>query len=149
MRPTRVAVLLAVAAVTAVVAWPLARAAYPALSPLPWLTGATPVLLAAAELVTARMLAARLRGAPGTRPVHPIDVARLAALAKASSLAGAVLTGAYAGVALAAAGARARLAVAGEDLAAAALGAVAGAVLVAAALVLERVCRVPSDRQGR
>ena len=147
MRPTRLPVLAAVVAVMGVLAWLVARAAYATLSPLPWLTGATPLLLAAAELITAWLLRARLRGAPGTRPVHPIDVARTAALAKASSLAGAVLTGGYGGVAAAAAGARDRLAVAGDDLAAAALGAVAGLVLAVAALVLERVCRVPSDRE--
>lgn len=148
MRPTRLPVLAGTAAATAVLAWLLARVAYPALSPLPWVTGATPVLLAAAELITAGMLRARLRGAPGTRPVHPIDVARLAALAKASSVGGAVVVGAYSGVAAAAAGARARLAVAGDDLLAAALGAGAGLLLVVAALLLERVCRVPTGRGG-
>ena len=147
MTPTRLPVLLATAAATAVLAWVAARAAYPALSPLPWLTGATPLLLAVAELITAGLLRARLRGAPGTRPVHPIDVARIAALAKASSAAGALLVGAYGGIAAAAAGALSRLAVAGDDLLAAALGAAAGLVLVVAALVLERVCRVPSDRE--
>lgn len=147
MRPTRLPVLVGTAAATAVLAWVLARVAYPALSPLPWVTGATPVLLAAAELITAGMLRARLRGAPGTRPVHPIDVARIAALAKASSVGGAVVVGAYSGVAAAAAGARARLAVAGDDLLAAALGAGAGLLLVVAALLLERVCRVPTGRE--
>jgi hypothetical protein len=148
VRPTRLPVLVVAAAVTAVLAWLLARAAYPLLSPLPWLTGATPVLLAVAELITAVLLRARLRGARGTRPVHPIDVARIAALAKASSVGGAVLVGAYGGIALAAAAARARLAVAGDDLVAAVLGAASGLLLVVAALLLERVCRVPSDRGG-
>jgi hypothetical protein len=148
VRPTRLPALVAAAAVTAVLAWLLARTAYPLLSPVPWLTGATPVLLAVAELITAMLLRARLRGAPGARPVHPIDVARIAALAKASSVGGAVLVGAYGGIALAAAGARARLAVAGDDLLAAALGAASGLLLVAAALLLERVCRVPTGREG-
>lgn len=148
MTPTRLPVLLATAAVTAVLAWVLARSAYPALSPLPWLTGVTPLLLALAEAITAWLLRARLRGVPGTRPVHPIDVARTAALAKASSVAGALVVGAYAGIAAAASAARARLAVAGDDLLAAALGVAAGLLLVAAALALERVCRVPSDREG-
>lgn len=148
MRPTRLRVLVATVAGAAVLAWLVARATYPVLSPLPWLTAATPVLLAVAEIVTAVLLRARLRGAPGTRPVHPIDVARIAALAKASSVGGAVLAGAYAGIALAAAGARARLAVAGDDLLAALLGAASGLLLVGAALLLERVCRVPSGRGG-
>ena len=148
MTPTKVRVLLAVAGGTALAAWLLARLAYPALSPLPWVTGATPLLLAVAEAITAGLLRARLRGTPGTRPVHPIDVARTAALAKASSCAGALVLGAYAGIALAAAAARSRLAVAGNDLAASLLGAAAGLLLVVAALALERVCRVPRGRAG-
>jgi hypothetical protein len=70
-------------------------------------------------------------------------VARMAALAKASSLAGAVVTGCYLGVAIHAARERAVLVVAGDDLISALLGAAAGAMLVVAALALENVCRVP------
>lgn len=148
MRPTRVPVLLAVVAATALVAWPVASRLYSALSPLPRLAVVSLLLLAVALAFSARLLSARMRGAPGTRPVHPLDVARTAALAKASSLAGAVVTGAYLGVAIAAARARPVLVVAGDDLVSALLGAAAGVALVLAALALERVCRVPHDPGG-
>jgi len=111
-------------------------------SPLPPLAPATLVLLALAEAFSARLLAARRRGAVGTRPVHPIDVARTAALARASSAAGALVAGAYAGLALHVRGLREALAVADGDLLVAALSAAAGLLLVAAALLLERTCRV-------
>jgi len=46
---------------------------------------------------TASTTAARLAGRHGTKPIHPLTVARVAVLAKASSPVGALATGAYAG----------------------------------------------------
>jgi hypothetical protein len=83
----------------------------------------------------------RLAGKPGTHPVDPLAVARYAALAKASSLVGALAAGAYAGI-LAyilplrdAPGPHSDAFVAG-------VGVAAGLSLVIAAYTLERVCRV-------
>ena len=64
----------------------------------------TLVLLALAELGMAKVVADRLphrrdrRGRPRGRPLHPMQVARAAVLAKASSVTGAVLLGAYGGL---------------------------------------------------
>ena len=55
------------------------------------------VVLAAAEGYTAVTTSARLAGRPGTQPIHPITVARIAALAKATSPVAAVFAGCYAG----------------------------------------------------
>ena len=147
MRPTRPWLLVALAVVTGVVAYILtlnfyADVAYspPRFAPL-WI-----LLIALAEAYTATMTRARLAGRPGTRPINPIIVARLAALAKASSPVGALAFGAYAGFL----GYVARLdsEVAHRDTRTAALGMGCGLGLVAAALVLERVCRAPDPPEG-
>ena len=70
-------------------------------------------------------------------------VARLAVLAQASAYVGAVFTGVWAGV-LAHVGPQVgRLQAAGGDTVTAVLGIASSAALVAAALWLESVCRVP------
>lgn len=89
----------------------------------------------------------RLAGRPGTRPIEPITVARLAALGKASALVGAPIAGVAAGLL----GRVLQLdsVVAHGDVRAGAAGIAAGAVLAAAGMALETVCRVkqppPSD----
>ena len=85
------------------------------------------------------------RGRPRGRPLHPMQVARAAVLAKASSTAGAVLLGAYGGLFAWTLPRRAQLAVAERDAVVAGLTALAALALVAAALVLERACRTPED----
>jgi hypothetical protein len=106
----------------------------PTFAPL-WL-----LLLAMAEGFTASLTRARLSGAPGTRPINPIVVARLAALAKATSPVGALAAGGYAGFLVDVA--RRSSAQAHTDTRTAALGLGCGLALAAAALVLEHVCRV-------
>jgi hypothetical protein len=106
----------------------------PRLAPL-WL-----LLLALAEAYTAAMTRGRLTGRRGTKPINPLVVARLAALAKATSPVGALAFGAYAGFLFHVArtsGPHAR-----TDARTAALGLGCSLGLAAAALVLERVCRV-------
>ena len=143
MRPTRWPVLVAVAALAAAVAYPVTGVLYddlpsPQLYTLFWIA-----VLAAAELYVAAVTRARLQGRPGTRPVHPLGMARLAALAKASSAVGAVFTGAYAGFFGWVVQRSSTAAM--HDARVAAVGAGFSAVLVVAALVLERVCRVKDD----
>lgn len=145
MRPTRPWALVLLAAVAGAVAYILTRAFYadvpspPTFAPL-WL-----LLLALAEAYTAQLTRGRLAGRQGTKPINPLVVARLAALAKASSPVGALATGAYAGflakVAMTSGPA------AHDDTRTAIAGVVCGLALTAAALVLERVCRVkpPAD----
>jgi 2-amino-4-hydroxy-6-hydroxymethyldihydropteridine diphosphokinase len=140
VRPTRVVVLLAVAVLAGLVGYLLTRSYYAdvpspsAYAPL-WL-----LLLALAEGYTATVTRARLSGRPGTKPVNPIVVARLAALAKATSPVGALAFGAYAGfLAHVAQGSSPQ---AHTDTRTAALGVGCSLGLAVAALALERVCRV-------
>ena len=100
------------------------------------------MLLAVFEAGLARSVRVRLRGLPtGGRALHPLQVARAAVLAKASSVGGAVLAGAYAG--LLAHVLRLQAEQARDDAVVCAVSAVAALLLVGAALLLERACRTP------
>ena len=157
MSPTRVRTLLLVALCCGVAFWLLLRVVYTQLPPLPWTAAPTLLLLAVVEAASGRSLRIRLRasreGDAGRgkgagpqrrplRPIPPIAVARMAALAKASSLAAAVFGGLAAGALVYLSGAldkpapRADAFASGATLAAAVL-------LAAAALYLEYGCRVP------
>lgn len=144
MKPTRASLLLLVAAVAGGIAYLVTRSQFnslptPTIYALSWL-----VLLAFAELYMALMTRARLAGRHGTRPINPLVVARLVALAKASSIVGAVATGGYAGYL--AWVAKIDSVTADRDTRTAAFGVGFGLVLVAGALFLERVCRVPKGK---
>lgn len=141
MRPTRWPVLVLVAAVAGGLVYLVMRAYYaetasPSRYASVWLA-----LLAIAEAYFALVTRARLARRPGTRPVNPLVVARFAALAKASSIVGALAAGGYAGflgwvVPLDSPDAH-------RDTTTASIGIACGLVLLIAALFLERVCRVP------
>lgn len=106
-------------------------------------------VLAFGEFVVARTTRARLAGRPGTKPIEPITVARLAALAKASTLVAAALTGVYAGLLARVLQLDSPVAVGDVRSGAAGLGGTL--LLTAAGLALERTCRVkqppPSGEQ--
>ena len=148
MNPTRVRNLLTVATGCAVFGWLLARLVYSALPPLPWSGVPALVLLAAAEAWSGRTVRARLRGRGG-RPMPPIAVARLAALAKATSLAAALFGGLAAGFLLYLGQSLSKPAYRADAYAAAGTF-VAAIILVLAALYLEYGCRVPThdDQPG-
>ena len=140
MTPTRVRTLVIIAVVCAIVAWLLLRQAYSSLPPLPWTGVPALLLLAVAEAWSGRSLRSRLRGRG--KPIPPIAVARMAALAKASSLGGAAFGGFAAGFLAYTAGSLEKIVPRGDAInAALTLG--AAAVLVAAALYLEHCCRAP------
>ncbi len=104
------------------------------------------LLLAIAESWSGRNLRARLRGDVGSKPILPIAVARMAALAKASSLAAALVGGLSAGFLIYVSGSLDKTAPRSDALVAAST-LVAAILLVMAALYLERGCRVPADDQ--
>jgi len=145
--PTRARLLVALVVLGAAVGWGAVRLvdAYAESSlPVPWTAPMVLFLLAGALALWTRGTRARLARAPGTKPMEPIVAARSAALAMAASRTGAIVAGLYVGVAIALAPswdigyARQRVLVS--------LVAVLGAgLVVAAALWLERVCRVPPD----
>jgi hypothetical protein len=132
-------VLVLAAAVAGGLSYVLTRAFYNLHSPQQyaplWL-----LLIAIAEAYTAHTTAGRLSGRPRTKPINPIVVARLAALAKASSPVGALFAGGYAGFLGFVATESSRQA--HIDTRTAIVGVVCSVALAAAALWLERVCRV-------
>jgi 4-amino-4-deoxy-L-arabinose transferase-like glycosyltransferase len=146
MTPTRVSVLVVTAAISLLVSWLVLRSVYASLPPLPWTAAVAMLLLAIAEALSGRNLRARIRGGPGLKPIAPLaaDPGRMAALAKASSHAAAVIGGLAAGAlvyltsSLSKSVPRSDAITSGGTLLAAVL-------LVAAALYLEHSCRVPSD----
>jgi hypothetical protein len=146
----------------AVAAWLLVRAGYGHMPPLHWWLAVPVGVLAVAEALGARTLRARLAAlrearkarASGARkpqqqpvadvrPVEPLLVARLVVLAQASAYVGAAFGGIWAGVLAYVGPAVGRLQSAGNDSLASGLGVLCSAALVAAALWLESVCKVP------
>jgi len=144
LTPTKVSTLLVAAALALLAGWLLVSQFYG--ETLPRLTlypSFTLILLAAGEGITARSTRSRIERKRGTEPVEPLMVARLAALAKASSLAGALLAGGYAGILGWAYFQRDWLAAAADAVPTAAVGMVASVLLVGAGLWLENACRIP------
>jgi hypothetical protein len=168
VKPTRISTLVIIAVVCAAVGWLLLRAVYAKLPPLPW-TGVPALLIAAvAEAWMGRDLKARIaarygsglearrgrghgadrgggRGArSGPKPVEPLFVSRVVALAKASSVAAAIIAGFAAGFDFYLAGSL-TASTPRQDALTAAITFVAAVLLACAALYLEYCCRVPGD----
>jgi hypothetical protein len=162
VKPTRISTLVIIAVVCAAAGWVLLRAVYAKLPPLPW-TGVPALLIAAvAEAWTGRDLRARIAGPPrrgsgqgarrgsgqGARrdlkPPAPLFVSRMVALAKASSVAAAIIAGFAAGFDFYLAGSL-TASVPREDALTAVFTFVAAVLLGCAALYLENSCRVPED----
>lgn len=148
MRPTSWRTLAALALVAGILAWVLADRAYGSLVSLPGYAPVTAVLIALAELGLARTISDQLQHRSRGRGLHPIQVARAAALAKASSSAGGLLLGVYAGFFAWTLPRRDTLAAASHDALVSGISAVAALLLLVAALLLERACRVPPSPSG-
>lgn len=144
MRPTRWTTVLALVAVLGVVGWLVADRAYGDLVALPVYAPITAALIAVFELGLARVVHRKVRGVGGGKPMHPLQVARAAVLAKASSATGAMLVGFYGGFFLWAAG-RTEVRAAARDAWVSGWSALACLGLLAAALLLERSCRTPTQ----
>lgn len=159
VKPTRPSVLLAGFLIAAAVVAVIVNLTYDSLPPLPRGPVVTVVALALGELVIAWTTRNRLRAMreedPDKRrtqsqikPIEPMLVARFAALAKASSLAGAVVGGAWTAVLVVlffhrsvdAVNADRRLSIAGI---------ISSVLLVGAALWLEWICRAPPPPEQR
>ena len=157
LRPTEPATLVVAGLAAAATGWVLIIRFYGDLPRITWF----PVVVLAGLAILEALLAqdtyarvqrkgpppmlSRLRPGPVSArpPVQPLVVARLAVVAKASSLAGAIFAGWYGGLLpwlLIEAG---RLSQAATEVAPAIGGLVASAALMSAALWLERACRVP------
>ena len=143
MQLTRPGTLAAVFAVCAVVAWLATRATFENLPLLP--VTAIPALaaLAIAETVVGRHVRNRLTGRrQSAKPLAPIAVARLVALAKASSVAASALGGLAAGYLIFVLGSLDKT-IPARDARVAGATVAAAFALIAAALYLERCCRAP------
>src|SRR6187200_345707 len=153
LRPTRPATLVVAAVVTAALSWLFIRRYFGDIPNVNWLAGVTMAALAVVEGIAAHNTKARVEQRPRAGRLNPLLVARFAVLAKASSLAGAIFAGAYGGIAAWALSEHGRLNVADANLPPSIGGLVGALALVAAALLLERACRVPnppddSDKEG-
>ncbi|MGH3156287.1 MAG: DUF3180 domain-containing protein [Streptosporangiaceae bacterium] len=171
MSPTRIRGLVVLAVVCAAGTWLLLVRGYSSLSPLPWTPALTLLLLAIVEarigyLIKGRIasqlgLGPRRPGGPDdgagvgrwggrrwSRPLQPIAIARTVAIAKASALAAAVISGIAAGFVLDLARSLGQPIPRRDTFTA--LGILASTVLLAAAAVyLERSCQVPPAAHSR
>ncbi|GAA5196953.1 DUF3180 domain-containing protein [Rugosimonospora acidiphila] len=143
LRPTNPASLVVVGLAAAALGWVVLARFYGDIPSIPWLPAFTVFALAICEALLARSTKARIDRRPGTAPVQALAVARYVVLAKASSLAGSIFAGFYAGLLIWLLAQRTRLSAAASDIAPTAGGLVAALALIAAALWLERACRVP------
>jgi len=154
MTPTRPRTLLLLVLGFGALAYLVAALAYGSLPLLPRFAPVSVVLLALVELGMAKVIRDRLahrldpRGRPLGRPLHPMQVARAAVLAKASSAGGAVLLGAYGGLLAWTLPRRDMLLASDRDATVAAFSAVACLGLVLAALWLESACRRPDEPES-
>src|ERR1051326_1667918 len=143
MTPTRPWTLVAVFAVCGLAVWLIVRMTFASLPPLPWTAVPWMLVLAITEALIGRNLRAKMQGRRGGKPLAPMAVARMAALAKASSLGGAAFGGFAAGFLAYTAGSLEKIVPRGDAINAA-LTRGAAAALVAAALYLEHCCRAPA-----
>lgn len=143
MRPTNPATLAVAALATAALSWLAISHFYGDMPTLPLLPPMTFFGLAIVQAVLAPNTKARIDRKEGTVPVNPLVVARYVVLAKASALAGAIFTGLYAGFTLWLLTERGRNPHANAELPRGVAGLLSAVALVAAALWLERSCRVP------
>jgi hypothetical protein len=143
MRPTQARLLVLGGLVALVVAYLLMTAFYLRLpSALPRTAPLSVLFVGLLEVVLSLSVRARLGGRAGTRPMLPMTVARLAVLARASSLVGAVVFGIWAGVLADTLPRGSEPPVAGADSITAGLGLGAAVVLLIGGLLLEAACRI-------
>jgi hypothetical protein len=154
MTPTQPRALIACGVACAALTWLLLIRLYSSLPPLPWTPALTLLLLAVVEgrsgYLLRRRLAQRNRpslngdGRRQPKPLHPIGIARTAAVAKASALAAAVIAGLAGGFVIDLTRSLDQQIPRQDTFAA--LGILASAAILAVtAIYLERSCRVPGD----
>ncbi|SFS57143.1 DUF3180 domain-containing protein [Saccharopolyspora flava] len=137
--------LVASGLVAAVVVFLACRLSYGDLPPLPLLAGATLLLIAAVDVVLALVLRPRVQRKPGVEPVEALTAARAVALAKASSLAGAIMAGVWLGLLGYLLPMMGTVQAARSDMLAAVVGLISAAALIGAGLWLEHCLRNPDD----
>ncbi|NSC23151.1 DUF3180 domain-containing protein [Streptomyces albus subsp. chlorinus] len=151
MNQLRVRTLAALFVVAGVLSWGGARL-WDSLGSLPGVPVAAPVVLgaiAAVLLATALSLRSRLKAqrdrVPGVKGVEPMMAARAVLFGQASALVAALVSGLYGGTGLFLITERADVPARATQALYAGLSVVAGIAVIAAALLLERICRLPDD----
>lgn len=119
------------------------RVAYGSLPPLPVLAGASLLLIAVLDIALALNLRPKIQRRAGYEPVEAVTAARSVALAKASSLAGAIMVGVWVGLLAYLLPIRSLVTAARSDVTSAVVGLISAAALVAAGLWLEHCLRSP------
>ncbi|MDA3624788.1 DUF3180 domain-containing protein [Saccharopolyspora sp. WRP15-2] len=137
--------LIANGVAAAVVIFLLTRITYGDLPRLPQLAGATLLLIALVDLVLALVMRPRVKRRPGTEPLDGPTAARAVALAKASSMAGAIMAGVWIGLGAYLLPIVGIVEAAQGDMVAAVIGLVSAAALIAAGLWLEHCLRNPDE----
>jgi hypothetical protein len=148
VKPSNPGVLVGLVIVFALITWAALQETYSQLPTVPWTAIPTLLLLALGEAYTGWLTRARIQRKPDTKPVEPLAVARLAALAKATAYAGSVFAGVFAGFVLRVLtlldlpDPRKDAIVAGGSF-------ISCVALICAALYLEYCCRVPAEPQEK
>jgi hypothetical protein len=149
MHFTRARDLVWAGLIAAVAVYLLVRLTYGQLPPLPTLAGFPLLVLAVVEAALGVSLRSRIRDPGKGRPVQALTAARAVALAKASSLFGAIMLGTWLAVLGYLLPLRVELDAAAADLPSAIIGTLCSATLIAAALWLEHCCRTPRDQDDQ
>lgn len=143
MHFTRPRELVIAGLVGLVLAYLAFKFAYSSLPQLPRYAGITLVVIAAAEAALALSIRSRIRSG---RLAGALGVARAVVLAKASSLLGGLMLGAWVGAIVALLPQVDQVTAAASDFRSAIIGAISAVLLIAAALWLEHCCRTPEQR---
>ena len=153
---TRPGTLAAIFAICAILSWIATKGTFTSLPLLPLTAVPALAAVAIAEALIGRYIRRRLTGKRPGKPLAPIAIARLVALAKASSAAGAAIGGLTAGYLVFVLGELDK-SIPARDARVAGATVAAAIAMTAGALYLERCCRAPrppdddddQDRQPR
>jgi hypothetical protein len=153
VRTLRIRTLAGLFAIAVVIAWSVARL-WDTVGTLPRVPVAAPIvlaLIAVALFATALSLRARLRAQrerrPGAKGVDPLAAARAVVFGQASALVGSLVAGLYGGTGLYLVMYKLDMEPRQEQAIYAGLTVLAGVAVIAAALFLERVCKLPEDEE--
>ncbi len=137
--------LIAAGLIAAVIAYLGVQIGYGGLQRVPTLAGATLLLVAIVDGVLALTMGPRVRRKQDIERVDSLTAARAVALAKASSMTGAIMAGVWLGFLAYLLPIRSTVEAANADTVAAVVGLVSALVLIGAGLWLEYVLRNPDE----
>lgn len=145
MTLTKARHLVIAAVVAAVVAYLLVLVGYGSMPRLPLFAGITLLLVAAIEVVFTLVVRPKVRRKQGVEPLDPLVAARAVILAKASSVAGCLVAGAWIGLLAYVLPLSSFVDAAGSDTGSAVVGLISALALVASGLWLEYTLRNPDE----